>query len=139
LPEGEMVEYTDSSEVVTKGLFVEGEKEGPWISNDGDMKYEGEFKAGVKTGKWKSYYNGNGKIAEEGTYIDGLENGKFSFYYYNGKTKEEGEYLMGNKEGNWRKFDTEGTLYSTIVYKDNKEYKIDGIKVKEEENPIEEK
>ena len=139
LPEGVMVEYTDSSEVVTKGLFIEGEKEGPWISNDGDMKYEGEFKAGVKTGKWKSYYNGNGKIAEEGTYIDGLENGKFTYYYYNGKTKEEGEYLMGNKEGNWRKFDTEGTLYSTIVYKDNKEYKIDGTKVKEEENPIEEK
>jgi hypothetical protein len=46
---------------------------------------------------------------------------------------------MGNKEGNWRKYDTEGTLYTTIVFKDNKEFKIDGAKVKEEESPLEEK
>ncbi len=132
LPEGEMIEYTDSSEIVTKGVFSDGEKEGFWVSNDGDMRYEGEYKGGNRYGKWKTFYNGNGKQAEEGTYIDGLENGKFVYYYYNGKPKEEGEYLMGNKEGNWRKYDTEGLLYTTILYRDNKEIKIDGIKVKEE-------
>ena len=46
---------------------------------------------------------------------------------------------MGNKEGNWRKYDTEGTLYTTIQYKDGKEFKIDGAKVKEEDSTIDEK
>ena len=73
---------------MTRGLYVDGEQEGFWTGNDGDMRYEGEFKAGVKTGKWKSYFNGNGNLAEAGNYIDGTENGKFQYYYYNGKVKE---------------------------------------------------
>ena len=139
LPEGEMVEYTDSSSIVTKGTYVDGEQEGPWISNDGDMRYEGEFKGGAKYGRWKAYFNGNGKLAEDGAYLDGIENGKFVYYYYNGKVKEEGEFVVGKKEGNWRKYDTEGLLYSTIQYKDDKEFKIDGAKVKDEDSSIDEK
>lgn len=137
--EGEMVEYTDSSQVVTKGLFVDGEKEGFWLSNDGDMRYEGEYKNGLRSGLWKIYYNNNGKLAEEGSYIEGLPNGKFRFYYINGKIKEEGEYMMGNKEGNWKKYDTEGLLYTTIQFNNNIEVKIDGFKVKEEDSSINEK
>lgn len=139
LPDGDMFEYSDSGMVVTKGLYLDGEREGPWLIFDGDVKDEGEYKAGVKSGKWKEIFNGNNKIAIEGSYIDGLENGKFIFNYYNGKVKEEGEYIMGSKEGNWRKYDTEGTLYTTIQYKDGKEFKIDGAKIKEEDSTIDEK
>lgn len=36
---------------------------------------------------------------------------------------------MGNKEGNWRKYDRDGTLVTTILFRDNVEIKIDGEKI----------
>jgi hypothetical protein len=128
LPEGEMKEYNDSGAIVTKGNFVEGEKEGFWFLQDGDDREEGNYRNSMKDEMWKYFYS-NGKISHQGKYIENLENGKHVYYYDNGRVMQEGEFIMGNKEGNWRKYDREGALVTTILFRDNEEIKIDGQKI----------
>jgi antitoxin component YwqK of YwqJK toxin-antitoxin module len=128
-PEGQMIEYSDSGKVITKGLFTDGLKEGDWFEIDGDEKSAGVYRNGQKEGKWLITYEENGKTAAEGIYIDGLENGRFSYYHINGKLKEQGDFIMGNKDGNWKRFDTEGLLITTISYDNGAEVKIDGNRI----------
>ena len=47
-----------------------------------------------KNGKLKEYYN-NGKLENEGEYLNDKKNGKGKEYHYNGKLEFEGEYLNG--------------------------------------------
>jgi antitoxin component YwqK of YwqJK toxin-antitoxin module len=128
LPEGEMKEYDDSGVVVTKGNFIEGEKDGFWFLQDGDEREEGKYRGSMKDDLWKYFYS-NGKVSHQGKYTEGLENGKHTYYYDNGRVMQEGEFIMGNKEGNWRKYDREGALVTTILFRDNEEIKIDGQKI----------
>jgi antitoxin component YwqK of YwqJK toxin-antitoxin module len=123
-----MKEYNDSGAIVTKGNFVEGEKEGFWFLQDGDDREEGNYRNSMKDEMWKYFYS-NGKISHQGKYIENLENGKHVYYYDNGRVMQEGEFIMGNKEGNWRKYDREGALVTTILFRDNEEIKIDGQKI----------
>jgi antitoxin component YwqK of YwqJK toxin-antitoxin module len=128
LPEGEMREYDDSGAVVTKGNYIEGEKDGFWFLQDGDEREEGKYRGSLKDDLWKYFYS-NGKVSHQGKYTEGLENGKHTYYYDNGRVMQEGEFIMGNKEGNWRKYDREGALVTTILFRDNEEIKIDGQKI----------
>lgn len=127
-PEGEMKEYSDSGRVITKGIFVDGEKDGFWFLQDGDEREEGNYKNGLKDGIWKFYYS-NGKISKTGKYLEGVENGKFTFYYDNGRTMQEGDFIMGLKDGNWKKFDRDGNPVSVITFLNDIEIKIDGDKI----------
>jgi len=137
LPEGEMREYTDSGKVITRGMFMDGDKEGFWFLEEGDEKQEGNYKAGQKTGEWKWYYK-NGRLAYEGEYVENLENGKHTMYYENGRVMQEGPYIMGQKDGKWRKYDTDGTLLYTSEYKNDTEVRFNGNKLPFQE-AIEEK
>ena len=67
-------------------------------------------------------------LAFKGEYINGIPLGKHRYYYPNGKVKEEGKYDSGMKEGDWKKYNTEGELILTILYKNGIEFKFDGIK-----------
>lgn len=125
LTEGEMREYTDSGKVITRGMYVEGEKEGFWFLEDGDERQEGNYKAGQRTGEWKWFYS-NGKTAYKGEFIENLENGKHTIYYDNGRVMQEGKFIMGQKDGKWRKYDTDGTLLYTIEYQNDQEVKFNG-------------
>ena len=82
-----------------------------------------------KDGIWKYYYD-NKNISFEGNFIDGDPEGIHRYYWSNGKLKEEGKYVMGNKEGKWKLFDEHGVLYLVILFKNGKEIKYDGVKIK---------
>lgn len=127
--DGSAVEYNDTGLVVAKGEFIEGEKEGLWNYQYGDFREEGSYKDGQQDGEWKSWYK-NGELSFEGKYINGLEDGKHVWYYDNGKVREEGKYILGSREGVWKKYDPEGLEAIEITYENNKEIKVDGIKVK---------
>jgi len=135
--DGPSIEYNDTGLVVAKGEYIEGEKEGLWTYQYGDFKEEGSYRDGLQEGEWKSWY-GNGELSFEGKFANGLEDGKHTWYYDNGKVREEGKYILGSREGVWKKYDPEGIEAIEITYENNKEIKIDGIKVKpsdEEQEP----
>ena len=63
-------------------------------------------------------------------YINGIPLGKHRYFYPNGKLKEEGKYDSGMKEGDWKKYNADGQLILTILYKNGIEFKYDGFKFK---------
>ena len=128
--DGMMYEYTQEGKVITKGEYIDGLKDGPWFYEMGDHIEEGNYLDGYKTGLWIYHYT-NGKISFEGSFINGEANGKHKFYYETGKLKREEFYEVGLKSNYWKFFNELGELTLTIFYKDGKEYKIDGLKLKD--------
>jgi antitoxin component YwqK of YwqJK toxin-antitoxin module len=85
----------------------------------GDVRETGEIEDGMRTGTWASYFS-NGRISEEGIYLDGRYlvrnswgmdgstevtegNGAYKKYYEGTtKLKETGEIRNGTREGEWK-------------------------------------
>lgn len=132
--DGESIEYDSLGSVITKGEFIDGIAEGIWFYNVNDHTEEGEFRDGVYHGVWVWKY-GDGTIAFKGEYINGLPIGKHKYYYPSGRIKWEGSYDNGEKEGEWKKFKESGEILLSIYYKRGVEYKVDGYKIKPENEP----
>ena len=127
--EGEIIEFDSLGTIITKGLYLNGRKEGAWYYYINDHKEEGFFVDDLKDGKW-TYSFLNGKRSFEGNFINGIPIDKHTTYYQNGKIKETGSYANGLKDGEWKKYNFEGEVVLSIVYKNGEEFKIDGVKVK---------
>ena len=130
--DGLCIEYDENSNILVKGEYIDGLKEGLWINNVGKHVENGYYKYGVREGRWE-YYFANGKLKFEGDFLQGNEDGKHKWYYSSGRLKEEKYYIYGSKEKNWKYFDEEGNLFLTVLYKNDKEIKINGRKVEKEE------
>ena len=130
LEDGIMHEYTQEGKIITEGEYIDGLKDGLWYYEMGDHIEEGNYLDGQKNGIWTYHYT-NGKINFEGSFIDGVEDGKHKYFYDTGKLKKEEIYVMGIKSDNWKTYNNLGDLVLTIYYKNGKEYKIDGVKLKD--------
>ena len=127
--DGMMYEYNQNGKIITEGEYIDGLKDGPWFYEMGDHIEEGNYLDGQKTEKWIHHYT-NGKLNFEGNFRDGEPNGKHKFYYNTGKIQREEFYLMGIKSDSWKYFNELGELNLTIIYKEGKEFKINGLKLK---------
>ena len=123
------MEYNDSGKVVTKGQYVDNEKEGPWVLEYFDYKEEGNYRYGKRHGEWKHHYLDTGKLRFVGGYIDGEPDGRQSYYHKNGLKKQDVRYINGIKEGDWNYYDEQGLLILTITFKSDEEVKYDGAKI----------
>jgi len=63
-------------------------------------------------------YHGDGSVASEGEYVDGLENGPWRDFFENGRVAAEGVYIMGKEGGEWRFYLESGTLDRVTQYVD---------------------
>jgi antitoxin component YwqK of YwqJK toxin-antitoxin module len=115
-----------------KGFFVDGLEDGEWIMDMGDYREAGSFIEGLKQGEWKHYYITSNKLRFKGNYVEGFPDGKHVFYYESGKKMLEGKYQMGDKQGEWKRYNEDGLLFLTIDYKDGRDNKLDGRKIKPE-------
>lgn len=131
---GWLIEYSDTGSVITKGEFVDGLEEGVWFIEIGDHYEEGEYQSGLKMGPWKHTYLSNNKIRFEGEYFDDLEEGVHTWYYDTGAKMLQGKYVSGVKEGIWNRYKKDGTIYISIEYRGGREVRVDGLKLKFEEN-----
>ena len=127
--DGSLTEYNKEGTVILKGDYVDGERDGVWNFNNGDNTEEGTYQDGLQNGLWKGMFS-NGKTNYQVNYIQGVPDGKYKLYYENGNIREEGVYSMGSKEKNWYKYDYEGNLYLTILFRNDKEIKLNGVKIK---------
>lgn len=126
---GFLTEYSDSGTIITYGEYVDGLEEGVWTYQLGDIKIEGSYKEGTRTGEWKYWYD-NGNLFFKGIFLDDNPDGKHTYYWDNSKIKEEGYYIMGKREGEWVRYNYDGTVFLTTLYKNGIEIKYDGIKIK---------
>jgi uncharacterized protein len=128
--DGESIEYSVLGEIISKGNYIEGYKEGEWIFIVGDQKHIGRYVMDMKNGEWKSYYVEEEIPSFEGRYVQGNPDGNHEFYHNNGMIKEYRFFSEGLKVKSWSKYDEYGDLIIVILYKDGKPYKINGVKVK---------
>lgn len=73
---------------------------------DGKPRFECEARrAGdgslVRHGKSKSWH-ANGKLAAEGSFVDGKETGAWTFHFESGKRQSTGSFENGEREGLWK-------------------------------------
>lgn len=127
---GLSIEYDSLGNIITKGEFNFGEREGRWLYIVNDYQEEGEYVSGMKTGEWLATYINTGKRKYEKEYLNGIQIGKHVEYYDNGIIKELGKFEFGEKEGEWKKYNIDGGLIVTYLYERGEEKKRDGYKIK---------
>jgi uncharacterized protein len=127
-------EYFDSGKLKAEGNYKKDIRTGQWkfYHRNKQLEQIGQYDdTGKFIGEWKWYYeNGsllrkefyrNGladglmteydpqdNIVAEGDYINGLENGFWSYNY--GDIKLEGDYIDGQRNGKWKHYFGDGTL-----------------------------
>ena len=144
--------FTNKAEA--KNVMVNGVKEGKWLTynykfplgillRDTDSYTLTVYKDGVPYGIARSYYM-NGKLMDEGTFVNGKLNGVDRSYYKNGVLREEDPfidnkyngvvktyfkngllqtettYVNGVQNGIWRYYFDDGKLMDEANYKDGK-------------------
>src|ERR1035437_1583063 len=127
--DGSSTEYSETGDIIAQGQYSDGEKNGPWKYKIGDLSEEGKYITGLKDGVWKSYYD-NGKLKFKGNFIQGDPDVKQINYYENGKTKEEQYFEMGIRQKTCKKFNDEGIPFIVILYRDDVEVSINGVRIK---------
>jgi len=136
LKDGLLTEYDEDGNVIQEGEFLNGEEDGPWFYLTGDDYVKGTYREGQRNGMWYTYnLSRNGEktdslVVFKGNFIDDLPDGKHSWYWDNGKVHDEGFFVMGKKVGDWAMYNSDGSLFLMITYKDGVEVKFDGVKIK---------
>ena len=126
--EGFYIEYDLLGNTLVEGEYFDGEQEGKWKTMVNDYRAEGSYVTGLIDGRWRHYHD-NGALAFDGNYVQGNAEGRHRYFYANGSIKEEQYYSNGIREKHWKKYNELGELIITISYKNNLEYRINGIRV----------
>lgn len=133
--DGSFTEYSKKGEIIAQGQYSDGERNGEWFFISGTVKEEGKYIMGLRDGVWKSYYD-NGNLRFKGNYVQGNADGLHVYYYDNGRIREERYYQMGIREKTWKKYSEDGMLILTIIYRNDMEISINGIKIKLPESDV---
>lgn len=128
--DGDFVEYDENGKVVSKGIYLEGSEDGQWLYCNGDYTEKGSFYDGMRTGEWVTRFP-DGKTAFVINYEQDVMHGKYTSYWENGHVKLSGRYVSGLRDGAWFKYDEEGQLFLTTLYKDGKEIKWNTYDIKD--------
>jgi|SRR5690554_6417296 len=118
---------------VEKSYTKDGEVEASAIYKNGYLIAEGIIDdKGWYQGEWKHYYL-NGNIKSEGGYTDGKRTGKWAYYFSNGKKEQIGFYDKNGKyTGEWNWYFENGNLLRSENYRNGlrdgvlEEYEADG-------------
>ena len=88
------------------GILQNGNKEGLWTDwyNNGQKRYEGNYKGGKLIDLIEWYKNGQKKV--EGTWKNGKREGVYTTYYKNGQKMDEETFKDGEliSEKKWNKY-----------------------------------
>jgi antitoxin component YwqK of YwqJK toxin-antitoxin module len=136
LKDGMHTEYAENGNVLEEGEYVNDLEDGPWFTTIGDYLERGTYRDGLKNGKWISYHfkltneKTDSILSFSGNFIEDNPDGKHIYYWDNGNIKDEGVYIMGKKEGDWTEYESDGTPFLVITYRNGIETKYDGVKIK---------
>ena len=84
---------------------------------NGNLKYEGLTRLGLRVKEWKFYYE-NGKLQFIGDYKYGEQDGIWKIFYENGNIKNIANYDYGKLIGLVRNYEEDGKFSSTTYYEE---------------------
>ena len=84
---------------------------------NGNLKYEGLTRLGLRVKEWKFYYE-NGKLQFIGDYKYGEQDGIWKIFYENGNIKNVANYDYGKLVGLVRNYEEDGKFSSTTYYEE---------------------
>jgi len=126
--DGVYTEYSENGDVISEGYFLDGEKDGAWSTKVGDNSEMGKYIVGLKNDIWKHFYEDE-SLKYKGKFVNGNPEGRHQIFWQSGNIKEERYYDNGRREKTWKKYNEDGNLMLTITYKDDKEYRVNGVKL----------
>ncbi len=88
-----------------------------WYIN-GQIKEQGRYDNGKKTGTWKAYYE-DGTPKSETAYSDDVFHGSYKRWHENGQMEIEGQYEHGKTTGTWKEYYENATPKSESTYSDD--------------------
>ena len=130
--EGVERDYSDSGTVIASKIFKEGKlqgdgivdltgkKQGHWkeFYDEGPLKAEGSYIDGIKVGDW-TYYHANGAIEQKGKYTKkGIQDGLWKWYYDNKQVRREETFIKGKEEGDFIEYAEDGSIINKGTYFD---------------------
>ncbi len=133
--DGVYIEYSDNGDIISEGYFLDGEMDGAWRTRVGDHSEVGKYIVGLKNEIWKHFYE-DGSLKYKGKFINGNPEERHQIFWQNGNMKEERYYNNGRREKTWKKYNEDGNLIITITYKDDKEYRVNGVKLNLPESDV---
>jgi len=120
-----LVAFTSFAMAQNSDLKIEN---GKYYSVDGSL-FSGlyaQYDAGVKVAELSVedgvlsgaalYYHANGKVKEEGTFLNGKRNGNWTQYNDMGQMNSIASYLQDNKHGKWIVWDESGQKRFEMYY-----------------------
>ncbi|HRW96813.1 MAG TPA: hypothetical protein P5104_04725 [Bacteroidales bacterium] len=135
IPHGIRREYSQEGEIVSGAVYENGKRiaegitgqdgvrNGPWkdFYSTGELRAEGAYKNGEKSGKWK-FYHRNGNIEQTGEFDQhGRPVGKWLWYYPSGNLLREENYIKGKADGMMIEYTEEGDILAQGDYIDGEE------------------
>ena len=136
LEDGESYELDERGDTLSKGRYLDDEREGLWYFKQGFMSITGYFVAGKPDGNW-IFKNEAGVIRFQGSFAAGEGIGVHKAFYDKGQPRWEGSYRNGKRNGVWRSYNEDGSQAISIEYLDGVEIRYDGVKIQPEFLPEE--
>lgn len=118
---GYFEEYKDG-ELIFQGNYandVRDGEEGKEYYENGNVKYEGDYKNGFFHGNGTAYYE-DGSIEYVGSFENGQFHGSGTIYYENGEIQYKGEWSNGSADGEGEHYDEDGKLKYRGSYKNGR-------------------
>jgi antitoxin component YwqK of YwqJK toxin-antitoxin module len=112
--------YNDNGLLLSEGIVDEaGNRNGKWkdLYNNGKIKDEGQYLENRRTGQWK-FFNEEGKTEQIGSYKNGRPEGMWTWYYENGTVRREEEYFQGRRDGLYTEYSENGEIIAQGQYAD---------------------
>lgn len=110
-------EVQDSNTVIPEPEPEIEEIEEKEYYENGNLKYEGLTRLGLRAKEWKFYYE-NGKLQFIGDYKYGEQDGIWKIFYENGNIKNIANYDYGKLVGLVRNYEEDGKFSSTTYYEE---------------------
>jgi antitoxin component YwqK of YwqJK toxin-antitoxin module len=102
--------------------YKEGKVHGEYVRYhyNGKIEDQGMYVNDRREGVWKSYFS-DGTLWKTGEYINGEQAGEWAYYEENGTIWRKGSYVKGKEEGVWRTYFEDGSLESVKKFINGKE------------------
>ena len=91
--DGDFVEWSAKGDVLAKGVYERGRKQGEWVEHVNDDRREGAYVDGDRDGRW-IHFDAEGNIVFEGAYVAGIPTGEHVSYWPSGIREWIGSYRV---------------------------------------------